>query len=65
MVGTEFVSLGSDFDGMEICEAPCGLSCVKDVRKIADKLSSRGFNEKEIYNIMGGNYIRVLEENLH
>lgn len=65
LVGTEYVSLGSDFDGMETFDSPCELSSIKDVRKIADKLILRGFNKKEIYNIMGGNYLRVLEENLH
>lgn len=37
---------------------------VKNIRKIAEKLELREFSKDEIYNIMGGNYIRVLKENL-
>lgn len=64
LVGTEFVALGSDFDGMEKCDIPYGLNGIKNIRKIAEKLELRGFSKDEIYNIMGGNYIRVLKENL-
>lgn len=64
LVGTEFVALGSDFDGMEKCDIPYGLNGIKDIRKIEEKLKVRGFSKDEIYNIMGGNYIRVLKENL-
>lgn len=65
LVGTEYVGIGSDFDGMDKSDIPVGLSGIKDMRNIAEKLNDRGFNKNEIYNIMGGNYIRVLKENLN
>ena len=64
LVGTEYVGIGSDFDGMNKSDIPLGIFGVKDIRYIAKKLYERGFNKKEIYNIMGGNYIRILKENL-
>lgn len=64
LVGSEFVGIGSDFDGMEKGDKPCGLDSILCMKKIKEKLEQRGFNEKEVYNIMGGNYIRVLKENL-
>ncbi len=64
LVGTKYIGLGSDFDGMDKEDLPYGINGVTDVKNIASKLEKRGFNKKEIYNIMGGNYIRVLEKNL-
>ena len=65
LVGTEYVGIGSDFDGMDKSDIPVGISGVKGIRNISEKLYDRGFNKNEIYNIMGGNYIRVLKENLN
>lgn len=64
LVGSEFVGIGSDFDGMEIEDKPCGLESILCVSKIKEKLEQRGFKKQEVYNIMGGNYIRILNENL-
>ena len=65
LVGTEYVGIGSDFDGMDKSDMPVGISGVRDIRNIEEKLITRGFSKKEVYNIMGGNYIRVLKENLN
>ena len=64
LVGSEFVGIGSDFDGMENEDKPQDLKSVLDIKKIEEKLEKRGFSPKEINNIMGGNYIRILNENL-
>ena len=64
LVGTEFVGIGSDFDGMDKSDIPKGITGCLDIRNIEFVLNERGFNKEEIYNIMGGNYIRVLKENL-
>ncbi len=64
LVGSEFVGIGSDFDGMENEDKPQDLKSVLDIRKIEERLEKRGFSPKEINNIMGGNYIRILNENL-
>jgi membrane dipeptidase len=64
LVGSEFVGIGSDFDGMENEDKPQDLKSVLDIKKIEEKLEKRGFSPKEINNIMGENYIRILNENL-
>lgn len=64
LVGTEFVALGSDFDGMRKSDIPLGINSVNDIRRISEKLEKRGFYKQEIANIMGENYIRVLKENI-
>lgn len=65
LVGTKFVGIGSDFDGLETCDLPDGIVGVQDIEKIIYGLEQRGFNKEEISNIMGENYIRVLKENLN
>lgn len=65
LVGTEYIGIGSDFDGMDKSDIPIGLSDVRDVTNIAEALFNRGFSKKEVYNIMGENYIRILKENLN
>lgn len=64
LVGSEFVGIGSDFDGMENEDKPQDLKSFLDIKKIEEKLEKRGFSPKEINNIMGENYIRILNENL-
>ena len=49
---------------MENEDKPQDLKSVLDIRKIKKKSKKRGFSPKEINNIMGGNYIRILNENL-
>ena len=64
LVGTEYVGLGSDFDGIDKSDIAQGIKGAIDIRNIEEKLKKRGFNNEEVCNIMGGNYIRVLKENL-
>ena len=49
---------------MENEDKPQDLKSVLDIKKIEEKLEKRGFSPKEINNIMGENYIRILNENL-
>lgn len=49
---------------MENEDKPQDLKSVLDIKKFEKKLEKRGFRPKEINNIMGGNYIRILNENL-
>ena len=64
LVGTEYVGIGSDFDGIDKTDIAQGITGVIDIRNIEEKLKLRGFSKEEVWNIMGGNYIRVLNENL-
>jgi microsomal dipeptidase-like Zn-dependent dipeptidase len=59
LAGVEHVGLGSDFDGaVTVPFDTTGLV------QITDALLAEGFNENEIGMIMGGNVLRVLEQNL-
>jgi len=61
LVGVDYVGLGSDFDGIE--SAPQGLDGVEDYPKITEGLLKRGYSEKDIKKILGGNFLRVFKAN--
>jgi len=57
IAGVDYVGIGSDFDG--------GGTLLKDVTelpKITENLLERGYAEKEVKKILGGNFLRVLSE---
>jgi membrane dipeptidase len=61
MVGVNYVGLGSDFDGIEA--GPRELNGVQDFPLITKALLERGYHEKEIRKILGGNFTRVFKAN--
>jgi membrane dipeptidase len=61
LVGVDYVGLGSDFDGIE--SAPQGLDGVEDYPKITEALLRRGYSKRDIYKILGGNFLRVFRAN--
>ena len=61
LVGVDFVGLGSDFDGIE--SAPLQLDNVSCYPLITKALVEKGYSEKDIDKILGGNLIRVLKGN--
>lgn len=61
LVGVDYVGLGSDFDGIE--SSPQGLDGVEDYPKITEALLKRGYGRKDIYKILGGNFLRVFKAN--
>ena len=60
VAGVETVGLGSDFDG--ISEAPAGLEHVGDYSKLLDDLIRVGFSTREIEQISGRNFMRLLSD---
>ncbi len=60
-IGTDHVGLGSDFDGIN--SAPKELNGIEDFPKITAALKDRGYSDKDIRKILGGNVARVFKEN--
>jgi membrane dipeptidase len=60
LVGIDFVGIGSDFDGVQ--------ATLSDLRNVADlpnltrELLKRGYSETDIDKILGGNVMRVMDE---
>ncbi|MEO7982468.1 MAG: dipeptidase [Bacteroidota bacterium] len=61
LVGVDYVGLGSDFDGVN--SLPAGLEGVEDFPKITVELVKRGYSNKDIRKILGGNLLRVFATN--
>jgi membrane dipeptidase len=61
LIGVDHVGLGSDFDGIEA--PPLELNGVEDYPLVTKALMERGYTEKDIHKILGGNFIRVFKAN--
>jgi membrane dipeptidase len=61
LVGVDYVGLGSDFDGINI--TPQQLDDVTAYPLITKALVEKGYSQKDITKILGGNFLRVLKAN--
>jgi membrane dipeptidase len=60
LAGTDCIGLGSDFDGMDATID--GLKDVTSLPLVTGGLIKRGFSKEEVEKIIGGNFLRVLEQ---
>jgi len=60
VAGIDHVGIGSDFDGISL--VPRGLEDVSKVPNLTAELLKRGYSEDDIRKIMGGNFLRVIQE---
>lgn len=60
LVGPDHVGLGSDFDGASM---PEGMEDCSKLPKITEALVGKGYSEDVIRKILGGNLLRVMEQN--
>ena len=61
LVGVDYVGIGSDYDGIVL--PPKQLNDVTKYPLITKALLEKGYNEKDVFKILGGNILRVLEAN--
>lgn len=61
LIGVDHVGLGSDFDGID--SAPKQLKTVVDYPEFTKALIKRGYSDKDIAKILGGNFLRVYRIN--
>ena len=61
LVGVDYVGIGSDFDGINL--TPQLLDDVASYPMITKALEEKGYSEKDIAKILGGNFLRVLKAN--
>ena len=58
IAGVDHVGLGSDFDGATM---PIGMEDATKLPKITDALLKKGYAERDVEKILGGNILRVME----
>jgi membrane dipeptidase len=61
LIGVDHVGLGSDYDGIN--STPQHLNTVVDYPLITKQLLARGYSNKDIIKILGGNFLRLLKAN--
>lgn len=61
LIGVDHVGFGSDYDGIN--STPQHLETVVDYPLVTKELLARGYSNKDITKILGGNFIRVLKAN--
>ncbi len=62
VAGIDHVGLGSDFDGISTC--PIGLEDVSKLPAVTEELVKRGYSDKDIRKILGGNLLRLVEKRM-
>jgi len=60
LAGADHVGLGSDFDGATM---PEGMDDCTQLPKITEALMRRRYSDDDIRKILGGNLLRVMEQN--
>lgn len=63
LVGVDHVGIGSDFDGVQATLSD--LVTVADLPNLTRELLRRGYSESDVYKILGGNILRMMEEVEH
>ena len=59
IAGVDHVGLGSDFDGAMM---PLGMEDASKLPRITDALLKKGYSERDVEKILGGNLLRVMEQ---
>ncbi|MCI0392527.1 MAG: dipeptidase [Acidobacteria bacterium] len=60
LVGIDHAGIGSDWDG--ISTVPAGLEDVSKMPALTAMLLQRGYSERDVKKILGGNFLRVLRQ---
>lgn len=60
VAGVDHVGLGSDFDGVPLL--PKGIEGVDQLPNITYELLKRGYSDEAVLKILGGNFLRVMEQ---
>ena len=59
------VGLGSDFDGgFGVSSAPAGIDTIADLQKLGPALLAKGYNDGQVAAVLGGNWLRHLQNTL-
>lgn len=64
LCGEDHLGIGSDLDGADVEDFPQEIRTIADLPKIAEYFLVKGYSEERVRKIMGGNFLRVLKENL-
>lgn len=64
LVGTDYISLGSDFEGFAKQKLPKNLTGIRDINNLFKRMKTHGFTDEEIDKIAGKNVVRILKQSI-
>lgn len=64
LTSVDNVCIGSDFDGLERKDLPLGISGVRDIHKIEERMIERKFSKNEVEKIFGRNFKNFLSKKM-
>lgn len=60
LIGEDHVGIGADWDGVEIL--PKGVETIDKLPHLTERLMARGYSDRDVKKILGGNFKRVFKE---
>ncbi len=60
VAGIDYIGIGSDYDGVPLL--PAGMNGAEDLPLVTYEMLRRGYSEKDILKVLGGNFLRVFEK---
>ncbi|MGI8638768.1 MAG: membrane dipeptidase [Pyrinomonadaceae bacterium] len=60
VAGIDYVGIGSDFDGIPFL--PAGMNGMEDLPLVTYEMLKRGYSEKDILKVLGGNFMRAFAQ---
>ena len=60
LAGIDHVGIGTDYDGISV--PPKGLESIADVGAVFEEMRRRGYDEKAISQVAGGNLLRIFDD---
>ncbi len=60
IAGIDYVGIGSDFDGVPLL--PAGMNGMEDLPLVTYEMLRRGYSEKDILKVLGGNFMRAFAQ---
>ena len=63
LIGVDHVGLGADWEGVEVL--PVGIENIAKLPSLTKKLIERGYSQRDIRKILGGNFKRVFKDVNH
>ena len=63
LIGVDHVGLGADWDGVEVL--PVGIENIAKLPSLTKKLIERGYSQRDIRKILGGNFKRIFKDVTH
>jgi membrane dipeptidase len=60
VAGIDYIGIGSDYDGVPLL--PQGMNGAEDLALVTYEMLRRGYSEKDVLKVLGGNFLRAFAQ---